>query len=308
MWLVTVPVWGDGYVDTFINRVLPSIERAATHARMQVNLVVHTDERYIDRIREATTLPVAFYQIPLATLPYTAPGSFVCLSHCHREAMALARPSIDHLMLLTADMLISEEAFIFCEEALSMAAIVVLCGLRADMKFDGEDTSSGKALSRWGWDHRHPIIEEAIWPEGHNQDMSRLYFVEGVNVVARLGLPHPLALKKDFRSLNFMPTIDADLVYNFAIPEIRVVRNGEVSVVELSPADKDFNRMPDTVRERITAGQVTIPRRAHIQRWLYQQQVVLCGEPGDYGDDQVVNLMLKADPNPPAPMTRTYRG
>lgn len=308
-WLVSIPVWGDYYVDTFLKRVLPTIEKAVKRTAGEVLLVIHTDERYIDRIRDATLLNIDFHQIPLATLPYTAPGSFVCLSHCHREAIALARPIGDYLMLLTGDMLISEEAFSFCEEAFETQSIVVLCGLRADIKSIGEDTSTGRGLLEWGWANRHPIVEEAIWPDGHNVDMSRLYFADGDNVVVRLGLPHPLALKRDGRALPFTPTIDADLVYNYQIPEIRVVKNGEVAVIELSPSDKDFGTSTATVRDKVTSGQVTIPRRAMIQRWLYQQQIVLCGVPGDYGDSLVVDLMLRANPNqPPSTAERTYRG
>lgn len=283
-WLVSVPVWGRRYVDVFCATALPALERAMLCLPTDARLVVHTDEP--DRLRAAAT------KIPMELRPVPAGlRDFDCLSQAHREVLAMACHD-DRVALLTADLVLSTGSLLFCENKLADGKRLIACaGIRAIEEGRIPNVTSGRKLLKWAWDHRHPIVQAATWPNGRLNDLSRIYFSHNGNVVARWCLPHPLALRVDGRQLSFAPTIDVNLINNFHESEIHLVIDpDEVAMVELSPRNKFVGELGHRMKAKFENDQMLIP--PGIQRWSFNHKIIICGHQIDCGDDPIVTKLL----------------
>lgn len=251
-------------------------------------LVVHTDSP--DRILNAAT------EIQVETRPVPAGlREFDCMSQAHREVLAMACRG-DRVMLLTADLVVSANALTHCESIFRAhnKLFIGCAGIRALQEGHiGKAYEKPRALLKWAWQNRHPMTTECAWPEGRSADLSRTYYTDGINVIARLCLPHPLAVRIDGRPLPFTPTIDVNLINNFNESEIHIVKDpDELALVELSPRDKDFARTGSTIEQRFNDGSFIVPRQG-IQPWVLDHKIVLYGIPADCGDDAVVEKLLR---------------
>ena len=142
------------------------------------------------------------------------------------------------------------------------------------------------------------MTRESTWPDGRSYDVWRMYFEKDGEVACRLCLPHPIALVKDRRTINFNPTIDVNVVSNFRPNEAHLVTNpDEVAMIELSPPDKEF-LLTTTMRVRLDAGgsEPSIPpfyKMTHSrQRSFYGQKIIIRGSGGDCGDREMVARLL----------------
>lgn len=290
-WLVSVPVWGERYVEVFCATALPALEIAMLRLGGDARLVVHTDQP--KRIRDGAT------QIPVEVRPVPAGGrGFDCLSQAHREVLNMACMD-DRVALLTADLVVSADALVECEYQFNeVGAFLIACaGIRAIEEGPVPIGASGHRLMKWAWKHRHPITTESTWPKGRANDLSRIYFEEGDSVVARLCLPHPIAVRIDGRPLRFSPTVDANLINNFHPAEIHMVRDSNrLALVELSPRDKDFQMGELTMEAKFLQNLIIFPDG--IQRWAVRHKIVLIGEAVNCGDDDVIGAVLPVVENP----------
>src|SRR3990167_8810736 len=113
-WLISVPVWGERYVEEFCAAALPALERsviALTKARpdIDVRLIVHTDSP--DRVRGATGLTVEARPLPVGL------RDFDCMSQSHREVLSSGLRG-DIVVLFTAGAVISEGGLLYCAATL----------------------------------------------------------------------------------------------------------------------------------------------------------------------------------------------
>lgn len=288
-WLISAPAWGQRCVDVFCATALPAIERAMVRYEQTTGdayLIVHTDSP--DRVRGAAS------QIRIETRPPPAGlRAFDCLSQSHREVLSMGLRG-DRVMLLTADLILSEEGLLSCERILSQGDkwLVACAGIRA-LESGMIPASNGRELLDWAWEHRHPMTQACTWPGGRSSDLSRVYFSDGPNVVARLCLPHPLAVLIDGRPLPFSPTIDVNLIKNFHDGEIYLVTSpDDLGLVELSPPDKDFQVGHWGIHERLSMGKIVIADPQ--QRTLMSSKIVLRGSYADCEDDAYVNTILES--------------
>lgn len=286
-WLISVPVWGERYVDEFIAAALPSLDRAvALLARVRdvdARLVVHTDQP--ERVRGA-----AACQMEIRPVPAGARG-FDCMSQAHREVLALGMRG-DTVVLLTAGAVISEHGLAYCAEVLENHQIrVVLCAVpRARAEGPIPDTADAQALMAWAWEHRHEMTDECTWPDGRSTDLSRTYYTseDGLTVATLQALPHPLAIRIDGRGLRFTPTVDANLIHCFDPSEMHVASDCNLlALVKLTPADKGFELAGASMADRAAAGQLIIGD-AH-QRWCLSKRITLVrGEGAVCGSEEFV--------------------
>ncbi len=293
-WLVSVPVWGERCIEVFCSTALPALEKAVLHLQQEsdidVRLVVHTDNPR--RIRDGAT------EIVIEERPVPAGArDFDSLSEAHRDVMRMACRD-DRVALLTADLLISKQGLQLCEEILAPPGknIVVCCGIRAKQEGRLPATDSAQMMMQWAWNNAHPITQSSTYPDGKSTDLSRMYFQEGGIVVARLALPHPIAIKIDGRLLKFSPTVDASLVQNYSASDTHVVTETDrLALVELSPADKDFQEADYSIESRLDQGGVVMKDPA--QRWLAGHRVSLIGNRDNtYVDIKVMKGVLAYDP------------
>lgn len=282
-WLISVPVWNDVYRGTFLRAGLPSIEKAAVAIGGDVSIVLHTDQP--DFLNGKTSLIVRVPRLPEGS-------DFVRLSSCHREVMAMANPG-DRVMLLTADLMISQGALVHAESvfATQPKKIIMCAGIRAILGKTPPPTESAREMLDWAWDHRHPITEQSVYPHGRSVDLSRMYFTMGTTVVSRQVLPHPLAVVIDGRGLAFTPTIDSNLVQNFQASEIYVSTHpDELALVELSPEDKDFHLSEFTMQSRLDTGVLVSDV---MQQFMFRHRIGIKGSLVDCGDEEIVERTIK---------------
>ena len=288
-WLISVPVWGERYVEEFCAAALPTLQSAAgvlnmTHA-VDVRLIVHTDQP--DRIRTATSLVVETRPVPAGA------RDFDCMSQAHREVLATGMRD-DVVVLLTAGAVISGNGLRYCADVLAdnSQLHLILCAVpRVLQEGPLPDTADARGLMAWAWDHRHPIVTDCTWPDGRSADLSRTFFEREGTVVTRQCLPHPLAVKIDGRRVNFTPTVDANLMQCFGLSEMHLVQDCKaLALIKLSPPDKGHQLVAGTMRARLENYELRIPDP--VQRWCLGHKVVLVGEPRDCGDAAFVEKIM----------------
>ena len=283
MWLISVPVWGDEFIVKFKNVGLPLLRAAAEPIKEQgVQLVVHTDQ------------PDRFINLGLKSRVLWPPAGaqwFNTLSRAHSQVLTMATPN-DIVVLLTADMVISTDALTACKRHFDQGKRLICChGLRVLDSGVLPYHPKARELSEWGWRNRHPMVRDATWPNGQGSDLTRIYFENGNNVVCRLWLPHPLALKPHGRRVVFGPTIDCDLITNFIPSESHLVTDAdELSAIELSPTSK--TRGSYDLDEKIVpvVGSIqdryykALPRGVGMYQWALSKRIVVSGTGQGCGD------------------------
>lgn len=300
---MSVPLWGDRYVKIFCRAGLPSIISAARRISGEVTLLLHTTKNEFDYIgRHAEGLAMEYQPVSRHHEWWRA------MSDGHRYALGSAQGETG-VILLTADMVISCEMIAASQEHLSRNKRVV-CGASIRALDTAELPSgelSGAQLVSWAWQNLHPITAAAIYPNGRSDDVARLYFQHERNVVCRLVMPHPFAVRPEGRRLDFKPTIDAWLYTRFNIDEIHVVTNpAECSGIELSPPDKEF-KTGATLEERLAPGGIWARHQPSV-RWMLGHRILLCGHADDEcGDIQVADRLLDISLAPSPSVLRSRR-
>ena len=296
-WLISVPVYGERYVDEFCAATLPALKRATarlaeTHD-VDIRLVVHTDQP--DHIRGMNLVhggPQPRTVVECRPVPAGASG-LACMSQAHREVIHNGMLG-DVVVLLTAGAVISEDGLKYCADVLANRQIkAVLCAVpRVLAQGIIPDTGDAAKFMEWAWENRHPLTSECTWPLGKSSDLSRAFFVRDDVVVTRMTLPHPLAVRIDGRVLRFEPTIDANLNLCFDPSEMHMTPNcKELAVVKLTPADKGYALDAISMEKRVS-GELVLVANGH-QRWCLSHQVRLCGhnDPMDCGDAYFVSML-----------------
>lgn len=254
--VISIPAWGDHYVDYATRYVIPSV-RAALERRggaIPPKFLVYTDAR--DRFIKALDGCDAEY------LPVPHGGGHVALIRAHKDVITRA-PMGSIMVLLNADIMISRDAFvtsdlIFASGHKAVASIGIRSLIKKELPPIG---ASAEDLLKWSWRNRHPIIEDCVWGRGKSSTPTMIFFENGKNVVAHCVHLHPFMVLKD-RSLSFIGTIDDDLLGAYTESEIYVLSNAEIGFAELSTAEKTVGgtqRMPLTVHRIVEFGKNYLP-------------------------------------------------
>ena len=294
-WLVALPAWGERCVGVLLAYTLPALAAALRQLGKPTTLLVWTDAP--TRVAAACEALGAPGDLSAKFLPVPGPdGSFMSMSGCHREALALAGRG-DRVLLLTSDMVLSREVLATCEQHLAGGKQLICCVAPRALQDAGPPVgATGRDLLAWAWENRHPMTRDCTWPDGRSYDVWRMYFERGGAVSARVFLPHPLVCVPDGRRLTFSPTIDVNLTSNFSQAfTYMITRPEEGAAVEISPTDKEYLKTT-TMRERLEAGgpscPALVPCSNHRHRMFWGKRVVLVGTGGDCGDAEVVARVL----------------
>lgn len=300
-WSIIVPVWGERYLNIFINAGLPALRQAvrvlrASVPEADVEYVFNTDTMDVSGLRNTDGVPIRGYPVP------SDDRAFESLSQSHRAAIARANIN-DRLVLLTADLVISSSSLLACHKQFEAGKLLVCCmGMRVSDEtvvghgMDPAIYASGRTLLGWGWDHRHPMTRECTWPDGHSYDLWRMYFEKDDEVACRLCLPHPIALVRDSRPVHFAPTIDVNVAMNYTREETHLVTDpAEVAMIELSPPEKDFIHT-ESMRYRYDNNAPSLPSFGLMvndrHRHFFGHKIIVKGKGGNCGDQEVVSKLL----------------
>ena len=272
--MITVPCWGEKYIERYISATLPAVNAALEHATGEVRFIVHTDK------------PDAFDQSAFRGLvefrPIEIGDCYETYGQANREALASAKPG-EHIMLTGCDTIVSREFFQACELRFAQGYRCIL-GTAARTVAESHEIPTGapsRELLDWSFSHRHPATDGCFWGTGRNIVTWAIYF-EGPNgtVCRSFHLP-PFAVMAD-RPLWFHgTTVDLDLVERFKFKELFVITDpDECSFAEIS----DGTGKPVPQGEPICHNNVVRWATAYATPWhchLFKSRIVVKGTAED---------------------------
>lgn len=279
-WLISVPAWGDAYVDKFKATALPTLQLAAANVVGERLLVVHTDRPHQVAGMSSEVLPIEARAIHVS-----GDGYYVTMSNAHRDVIAMARPG-DAVVIMPADAVISANALAACAAAFARGKkVVAVCPVRAFDDAGRPPVEDPRALLEHAWLNRHHIVRNSTWPgDGGGHELHRIFFDGGADVVARQWLPHPLAFLADGRAVTFGNSPDLDLIgNNFRPDEVHVVTDpDEMAFVALEPRSRMLAPEPP-ISERLRGE-----RLSPLQLWMLSHRVCIRGRDVALGDAAAV--------------------
>lgn len=299
-WLISVPVWGAGYLRTFADIAAPALLAAVSRIDEPVKFIVHTDTP--DAVRAALVAG------DVEVRPVGQKPTYVALQESHADVVRSAA-SGDRVVLLNADLVVSGNLLTRCAEHFAAGRqAVVLLGIRTviDASRGPERLAPGADPERllvWAWKNRHQIIRDLEWPQGTSLLPTNLFFARGSSIVARAFHLHPAAIIKH-DAIAFSSTIDGDLLDYFSREAIHVVTDPkDCSMYEASPAARRF-----PVRSGsglgMSPGRVAasmLGRASETHRWLVTHRIGVVGPVVDCGDEEVTAQIIESMNSPPAP-------
>ena len=280
-WIVSIPCWGQRYIDTLLSGPLDSIlvalKRPATFMfhtagdRSWIPLAMLYDAGHTVEVREMG-----------------GPEKYSAFGNAHREALDFAEPE-DYVALLSADMTVSRETFSACERQFARGKWLVIAPATSTLPPSPDPGMSSKALLEWALAHLHPIHQETIWGVGHSLSPATLMFKHERGVDLHGFHMHPVAVKK-YAGLTFLaPTADEKLPAQFPEHQIHLVTgHDELAVVETSPPDRPVFKNGPITAEGVANWARQCASERH--RWMFKQCVNLSGQPSDH--KEIVNKIL----------------
>lgn len=298
-WLIAAPVWGDAYLRRFLEAALPAQRAALAHAGLTARWIVHTDRP--DAVISAMAgLDIDLRPPPLAGDLYRRFGD------AHRQALDAAGQG-DFVALLSADIVVSREAFAACEARFAEGAKAVVAAATRTLTLTEPPTYPPPGvpsvdLLDWCMAHPHPMVQACFWPSypgphptGYSNTPWAVYFASPERTILRGFHLHPLAVVAD-RPLPFTGTLDQDLLANFSHGEIHVVTDRhELAMAEISPAERaiSLRRRPMTAE---TIAEWARQRALPVHRWLSTHRIVIQGDDGPAADLDVWPRVLALCP------------
>lgn len=284
-WLISIPVWGDKYREVFIKKALPALRAALEGFPEPFSFLIHTDD--------PEHIKVAMEGLTVHTRQLGPGTTYVALQHGHSEAIALA-PVGSSVALLNADIVVSKNLFTACANHINggMQA-VVLSGIRTDSTAGQPPIgAASRELLKWAWEHRHQIIKDLEWGTGGSMLPTNLFWTSPTSVVMHGFHLHPVAIKKT-KPINFISTIDGDLLNTFPRESIHLVENpDDMSMLEISDPGKRFP-VRDTPTTAPQVAGAMVKRASELHRWQFQRRLVVVGDGADINESGTVSTILR---------------
>lgn len=286
-WLVSVPAWGQRYINTFVDAAWPSILAAMQLSGADFRFLIHTDnDAPISKCMGGHR--VEFVKIEDNNTPHHI------LGECHREAIQRAHIG-EKVALLNADIILSRECFSAAERRFQEGKKLIISAATrcaVDRDSDAPVGVTSRELLEWTMKNYHHTIEECFWGTGHTCVPWAIYFHTSNGVVLRGFHLHPFAVVKR-NGLSFSgPTIDADLADRFQHSETHVVTNpDEMALAELSPPERRFGLGDVMTEDSVAEWANTHASERH--RWLFQHRIIIQGDGSGIEDIPICHKILK---------------
>ncbi len=227
-WLITVPAWGEKYIERYISATLPAVNSALLHTNLPVRFLIHTDNE--------RAFANAKFGGDVEFRPIEVGDCYETYGQANREALASAKAG-EYIMLTGCDTVISREFFQACERRFAQGYRCIF-GTAARTIAEPHEIPIGAAsreLLGWSFSRRHPATDGCFWGKGHNMVTWAIYFEGPHGTVCRSFHLPPFAVVAD-RPLWFHgTTVDLDLVERFKFEELFIITDpDECSFAEIS--------------------------------------------------------------------------
>jgi hypothetical protein len=256
---ISLVVWGEWFVDFFLEFCLPSFFAAgnfpAISHRFGSTFILHTSANDADRIRASAPyyaacaiLKVDVRVVEIGDLP-----PHERLSRCHSDAIRTADSLAQPIVFLSPDTVWSNNAFKAIDRAISARKRVLFIpnvravredsiGVLKKLRHDGGCIDvDPRVLTGIGIRHLHPTTRESMVPFGCSQRLlptALLWPNAKGDLLGHFFHLHPLMVFPKRRFAKFDQTIDGDLVQS-ACPDPAdhqvIVDSDEATCVEFSP-------------------------------------------------------------------------
>lgn len=289
-YLISVPVWSPGYLQTFAESAYPSIRAAVQNFDEPVKFLIHTDNP--DFIRNLIT------EFPLEVRQIVGGATYVTLQESHSDAINAAAMG-DRVILLNADIVVSRNLLTGVKKYLDQGKnAVVTTGIRT-RKGDEKPPigASSEDLLEWAWSHKHQIIEDLVWGRGESMLPTNVFFERGGTVILHAFHLHPVAIVKPMDgNMPFISTIDGDLLDRFDRGTIHIVTDpADLSMCEISDPGKRFPIRGEPMNAGHIAG-CMIGRASELHKWQFTHRIIVRGDPKYIEEMAVVESILAMMP------------
>lgn len=266
-WVVNVPVWGDGYHEKFLKRGLPSIIEASDTLNLlcKIRFIIHTDR---PRIASAIPFPVEVRPIP------EGPNSTRRLGEADRYALHSAAPG-DYIMFVNADMVVSTEAFTFCERAFAKGKHLISCPAIRTIDNDPPIGAKARDLIEWSWKHKHQFTADCIWDKGHVAAPPYVLFEDSDGVVMHAFDLHPLAVSK-YHAWEYVGPTASEIIMMFNAYDTHIVATPDDVAIAESCNELEYGRL-DKVLDAETAVHWGRHFALQMQHRQFRRQIRLIG-------------------------------
>lgn len=285
-YLISVPVWGQPYLNVFAQSAYPALMISARNLGEPVKFLIHTDKP--EFIRDLIT------EFPLEVRQIEGQATYITLQASHSDAINTAMAG-DRVILLNADIVVSRNLLRSVHKHMDAGKLaVVTMGIRTIMGPDKPPLgAASEDLLVWAWEHRHQIIEDLVWGRGESMLPTNLFFERGPTVVAHGFHLHPVAIvKPSDGAFPFISTIDGDLLDRFDRGSIHIVSDpADLSMCEISDPSKRFPVRGSPSTPSMVAESM-IHRASALHRWQFETRIVIKGDPAVVDEMEVVREIL----------------
>jgi hypothetical protein len=265
--LVT-PVWGNDYVKTFLEVMLPSLLSNENipylTSRSQCTYYIYTREADLSSLKESETINKlrAYCEIIFRIISPEGENKYEASSACYREVVQEAAISKARVVFLIPDMILANGSLMSIDRILNTGKKqILITGIRIikeeviskiseEYSKDGVITICSRDLIALALRHLHPITLTHMFDGDSNEFHPAGWYwkLGSEGILAKCFHLHPVALVPNEKSRKFSGTIDYDLTETSASydKDIYVVTDSdEIQWCELSLRE---SRVPTPTR------------------------------------------------------------
>jgi hypothetical protein len=266
-WTVSVPVWGQWHVKTYVERVL---WRHVLLGLEDCRYIIHTDRW--NEINEAPAMRRLrrFCEVVYRALPQRGTGHEL-MSACHADAMKDA----EAIMFLMPDCMVSVEAFDFVRSC--GKKLVVLASLRTLSECKDDIPMHAPELAEWSVANLHPSWKGLIWGGREGAPPTNLYFKSETGFWVHGFHLHPLAAVLDDSQRAVPGSVDGEFVNLFSKEDVYVVTNREVAQCEITSRARGVGEDCWDVSHPGAVASFMQSRANSMHQWFFEHRIMLAG-------------------------------
>ena len=266
-WTVSVPVWGDWHVKTYINRVL---WRHVLMGLDDCHYIIHTDAWGQINDCPAMKRLRKFCEVEYRPAP-TGMVGHERMAECHRDAMSGA----EAILFLMPDCVNSVDTFDFVKA--SKKKLVVLGSVRTLSEPTDEIPLYGNYMADWSVTHMHPTWRGLIWgsPAGSAMQPTNIFFKSESGFWLHGFHLHPIAAVLEGRKSE--GTVDGAFVESFSRDDTFVVTDREIAQLEITNPEKDKGSNSWDISNPSAIANFMRGKATPMHQYFFRQRIMLSG-------------------------------
>lgn len=266
-WVVSVPCWGQEYVNRFLSGPVQSMAHSIRHSGVNGRLIINADEPFAFDF----PWPITFIDRPKSSERYSG------MTECHIAALRLADDG-DIYSPMCSDLTVSKNFFGALQQRLSQGFDVV-AGLGPSTVAPGPQTPmSGAELMSWAVERFHDRHAINIWPPSATA-ASLFFFRTKTGMSVWCGHQHPIAVRVGDKARAWKSgSCDEGLLDGMPSERIYTIQDcSEASYLDSTPKSERAPRARMKQTEDEVAQMIRGRKLKPIHKELYKRRITLTG-------------------------------